>query len=654
MQKQRYRYGYLTFRTLVMGSFLFSLAAAAQTASPYILNGDATQIKCNCYQLTPDANFKGGSVWNKNKIDLTQSFDYNFDVYLGCNRDGADGIAFILQPLSTSLGSTGQGIGFKGVSPSVGIVIDTYQNTNDNDPSYDHIAILSNGTLNHSDPNSLTPPVQVLPNVDNIKDCQWHSFRIVWDAGQKKLSAFIDGQLRVSVVKDLVKDIFNGDPQVYWGFTGATGGKTNQQQFCAALSANYVVLPSNPVCYGKAISFVDSSRSFGKIVRWYWNFGDGTTDTTSQPPTHNYSKAGIYPVKLVISDNSGCISDTLKKDVTIATYPVVAFFSKDTCSGRPLQLTDRSSVEVGTINQWYWDLGNGNTASIQNPVITYQRSGRYAVRLAVNTKEGCRSDTVSKHITVRPSPSINLQFANICYGKKADFRGINNNQAVPISKWDWDLGDGQKDSTQFVSHYYQSPGIYPIRLFAIGSNQCISDTLRDSIQVVSPRAFAGNDTLVAAGQPLQLHAIATGGSFFLWQPPTGLNNNMIPNPIATLQQDQTYYLSVSSAEGCISSDTIHIKVYKGPTFYVPTAFSPNNDGKNDLLRPISVGMTRLDYFKVFNRWGQELYHTKEFQQGWDGKFNGMDQPTGAYIWMIQGVDYNGKLIIRKGVATLIR
>ncbi|HRQ51680.1 MAG TPA: hypothetical protein PLR74_14135, partial [Agriterribacter sp.] len=92
----------------------------AQTDKPYHLNGNAIQEDCNCYTITNDRNDQSGSVWNIHKIDLRQPFDYHFNVFLGCrDADGADGIAFVLQPLSTSIGTTGQGLGIQGVSPSV-------------------------------------------------------------------------------------------------------------------------------------------------------------------------------------------------------------------------------------------------------------------------------------------------------------------------------------------------------------------------------------------------------------------------------------------------------------------------------------------------------------------------------------------------------
>ena len=92
----------------------------------------------------------------------------------------------------------------------------------------------------------------------------------------------------------------------------------------------------------------------------------------------------------------------------------------------------------------------------------------------------------------------------------------------------------------------------------------------------------------------------------------------------------------------------------GPDIFVPSAFTPNGDGRNDVLKPIPVGIKTFDYFKVFNRWGQLVYVTGEVGKGWDGNVNGTRQQSGTYVYVTQGIDYTGKIIFRKGTVVLIR
>ena len=106
-------------------------------------------------------------------------------------------------------------------------------------------------------------------------------------------------------------------------------------------------------------------------------------------------------------------------------------------------------------------------------------------------------------------------------------------------------------------------------------------------------------------------------------------------------------------EGCFATDTINIKVFKTqPDIFVPNAFAPG--GRNRILRPIPVGISEFAYFRVYNRWGQLVFHTTEAGRGWDGTIAGKNQDAGTYVWMVRGKDYTGKTISKKGTAVLIR
>ncbi|HZH36719.1 MAG TPA: L-type lectin-domain containing protein, partial [Flavisolibacter sp.] len=188
--------------------FYFLLFICQPVFGQYILNGSAQKNTCNCYTLTDERLMQSGSVWNSNKISLANSFDFWFTVFLGCrDSTGADGIVFILQPISTSVGTSGEGMGFEGVVPSIGIALDTWRNPNLNDPAEDHISIQANGNNNHNF--DLAGPVPASATSSNIEDCQWHRLRIAWDAPTKTLKAFFDGVLRVEKQVDLVSTIFN-------------------------------------------------------------------------------------------------------------------------------------------------------------------------------------------------------------------------------------------------------------------------------------------------------------------------------------------------------------------------------------------------------------------------------------------------------------
>src|SRR4029079_1344591 len=200
-------------------------------------------------------------------------------------------IVFVLQPISTKLGTIGEGLGFEGVSPSVGISLDTWQNLRRNDPQYDHISIQLDGAIKHG--NDLAGPIPASATSDNIEDCQWHVLRIKWDADAQILSVYFDGQFRLQAQYDLVQRVFNSDPMVYWGFSGATGGGFNLQQFCTSLNPIFKTNPPDDfVCIGDSVGFLDQSESFEMIKEFYWDFGDGSHSRLQNPLTHHYSSPG--------------------------------------------------------------------------------------------------------------------------------------------------------------------------------------------------------------------------------------------------------------------------------------------------------------------------------------------------------------------------
>jgi hypothetical protein len=221
---------------------LMIFTAYSSKAAGYELNGSAQSTGNNCYILTPDQIGQGGSVWYNNYLSLAYNFDMNFQVYLGSNDEGADGIAFVLQPTSTGLGGVGGGLGYLGITPSIAVEYDTWQN---DDPWYDHIAIHKDG-----DPSTTTGavagPVQASASSTNIEDGQWHTTRITWDATTMTMTVYFDGVLRLTYSNDIVQTVFGGNPTVFFGFTGATGAASNLQQFCVT-SLIFEEVPSTPL-----------------------------------------------------------------------------------------------------------------------------------------------------------------------------------------------------------------------------------------------------------------------------------------------------------------------------------------------------------------------------------------------------------------------
>ena len=188
---------------------------------------------------------------------------------------------------------------------------------------------------------------------------------------------------------------------------------------------------------------------------------------------------------------------------------------------------------------------------------------------------------------------------------------------------------------------------------AANVKNCI-DTIVEKVIVEDFKPFAGNDTIIVKGESVQFDA--TGGTNYSWSPGTNLNATDIYNPLGYYPDTGTftYYVFVTSEFGCSGYDTIKVSVVNQAEFFIPTAFTPNGDGLNDLFRPVAVGYRSLTYFRVFNRWGEMVYNSNILESGWDGNYDNHRAEMGTYYWEIAFVDRFGKQSTLKGDVTLVR
>ena len=309
------------------------------------------------------------------------------------------------------------------------------------------------------------------------------------------------------------------------------------------------------------------------------------------------------------------------------------------------------------LNKTYlWDFGDGTFSKEKIPTHEFSDTGTYTVTLLVNENGECGESDTSE-IKVYPGFFPKFSYTE-CSNNPTKFRDLTEARYGEVSSWSWNFGEEgvSSDTAQTKNPIYTYPttGRKNVTFIVSSTKGCV-DTVDREILVLG-NATAGRDTTVVAGQPLQLQA--SEGVRYTWTPATDLSSASIPNPVGmyTGAYDSIRYkVLIFNEPDCLDSAFITVHIYKtGPQIFVPTAFTPNSDGRNDILLPVAAGITKFEYFRVFNRWGQQVFTTNNDRHGWDGKINGKEQATGTFVWMVKGLDYLGKVFFQKGTVTLIR
>ncbi|HMD00054.1 MAG TPA: T9SS type B sorting domain-containing protein, partial [Ferruginibacter sp.] len=316
------------------------------------------------------------------------------------------------------------------------------------------------------------------------------------------------------------------------------------------------------------------------------------------------------------------------------------------CEGKSSQLNANSNA-----SSFVWTpAATLNDPTIVNPVATPTVTTKYYVTGTI----GICVLTDSMTVLVNPAPIPNAgPDQTVCYGQNATLQGSGGLNYFWTPSWYLDNTHNQNPVA------IRPPGNVTYYLNVIDANGCASLS-KDAMTLTVTRpavVYAGRDTTLAIGQPLPLVAVDVNGVGFTqyeWAPPYGLNDALSQTPTAVLDHSLIYTVTAKTALGCTASDDIKIIVYKGPEIYVPGAFTPDGDGKNDVLRAIPSGIKDFHYFRVYDRWGKLLFTTSDPNYGWNGKLNGTAQGTGTYVWMAEGIDYKGNLIFRKGTTLILQ
>lgn len=627
--------------SLFFALLLTSLAGISQS---YFLQGDANAVGGDCYQLTPPINTQTGAIWYDQQIDLLEPFDLELEMNLG-NQDqnGADGICFVLQTVGTNaLGTSGGGLGFLGFAPAFAVEFDTWQNLDYVDPTFDHIAMISNGDVSHISANAITTPVQAIEGVANIEDGQNHIVRLIWEPETMVFSVYFDCDLRVSHEIDIVTEIFNGQTTAWWGFTAGTGGSNNSQTVC--LQENIITTsPDEELCQGASTILNVGGDTDGTFL---WEPSTYLDDPTSQTPVCTPEEDITYTV--TYTDLCGF---ELSAEVNIIVDEVVAEITGETtlnCYNPVTTLNGDNNFGSPSVYNWSTDDGEIDSGeNSQNAVIS--SPGTYTLNVLYDGQCGAE-ETIE----------VTADFTTFDVAIDVDGELNCDQDAVPLT--------GSTNGDDFLFNWTTTNGEFGE---IDGLNTTANEEGAYTLTITNPVSGCENESTVNVTGNFDLPVVSIGeadslscerltveilGTFIddlenssiEWSTIEGTIVNGV-NQLEPLVSDTGIYtITVTNIlNGCSTNASVEVFASEeqdldlsGLAF--PNIISPNGDGKNDQFRPFLTNDPEFNVLQymptyellVYNRWGSLVYETTGLGKQWDGKTNGEDLAPGVYYFIV--------------------
>ncbi len=405
-------------------------------------------------------------------------------------------------------------------------------------------------------------------------------------------------------------------------------------------------------CSGDTVVFQNESEN---ALNYTWDFGDGNNGTEPNP-THVYTTQGVYTV--VLHTFNGSCEKTTTHEITLV-HPVVASFTMDRdsiCARQDVYLDGTASTNAYT---YLWNFGDGKVDSSNNPRPHhfYKDPGTYNVTLTVNDFVPC-PNSLTQPLTVAP---FNMVFdhpdTSVCVHEPMKITSITNAESYsgPIT-YSWSPAAGLNDSTLAEPMFYAADTQSHLYIVTATTPAPFNCLLVDSVRIFAqPHVHLLNVTpkqTIHFGSTVHLNA--DGGYYYTWLPATGLDNSNIKDPVAMPNEPTLYTVyAMNQYGGCRDSATIMVD-YVNDQEFIPSAFTPNGDGKNDVFKIVNMRSQILLQFRVYDRWGQLLFNTTDPSQGWDGKYNGNVMDAGVYLYIINVGQPDGSQKTYRGDVTLLR
>jgi gliding motility-associated-like protein len=414
--------------------------------------------------------------------------------------------------------------------------------------------------------------------------------------------------------------------------------------------------PSN-ICKGDAITLKLTEADTADVGSYSWDFGDGTPFlVNTDPATHTYGYipgSGTFRVLLNLSGLNGVCPTS--KERTIAVHDVRADFSVNgdldsaVCLGQSDTLVNLSS---SLANSFVWDFGDGtptfSTSSKSTIYHTYADTGSYNIELsASNTTYGCPDDT-TQTVSVNALPVVVATGDTICKGNRVSLLSTND----PFYIYAW-TPNGELNNATVYNPNLEGSLSQTFTVTVTDSNTC-ANSATAFLYVVQPLTDIYFDTSIVVGDYINLPITKQNDMVkFTWTPETGLSCIDCAYPQIQPMEDIVYTaLMKDTCTEATGTFIIHVR----PEMFIqlPTTFTPNGDGANDIIYVKGWGIKDLISFEIYNRWGELIFTTSELSEGWNGYYKGILQNNDTYVWKVKALTWRDTTLAKEGHFNLMR
>jgi gliding motility-associated-like protein len=384
------------------------------------------------------------------------------------------------------------------------------------------------------------------------------------------------------------------------------------------------------LCKNQTTSFTVNPASYDSI-RWV----NGSTAATFN------ANGSINPLKIKVYFD-GCIAEDT---VNVNAPKFTLNFTNDfICYNKPITFNNISSVSYGTVASFNWNFGDGQSVTgVKNPSHTYNIYGPKRVQLFASGNTGCR-DTFVKTVSMDDSIffSVNPVPDDVCYGRSVQYTNLSTGGVNTAYVWSLNNVNQQTGNTATYTHTFA--GANTIKLVA--THRCGADSTKFNFTVLPlPRVNLGDDSIIMCPGELKMIGINQTADSIFWSTGDRDKDSIAIDGLTSPIKVEVYN------NGCLAKDSIFVST--NCDVFIPTAFSPNNDGFNDLFNMINKSIKSYT-LKIFNRWGELVFETNDLNSSWDGTCKGAVCPQDNYTYISSGVRFNNEPFYLKGIMTLLR